>query len=164
VLEALGRLDTGRRKAVRYVIAGPVVDPDFETRLRRLANSGGVDVIFTGDIDDDVLSRHYAGADIFAMTSEPQANSVEGFGLAFLEASAAGLPILGYRTGGVEEAVQDGRTGLLVEPGDMGGLVGALTRLIDDAALRERLGENGRQWAAKFSWESCATAVYGDLP
>ena len=122
-----------------------------------------MEVVFCGEADDAALQRHYAEADVFALTSELQSKSVEGFGLVYLEASASGLPILGHRTGGVEDAVQDGVTGLLVEPGDQAGLDSALATLVEDAALRERLGANGRKWARKFSWDRCAEAVYGDL-
>ena len=50
-----------------------------------------------------------------------------------------------------------------IEPGDEAGLDSALTTLVEDAALRERLGANGRKWAETFSWDQCAEAVYGDL-
>jgi glycosyltransferase involved in cell wall biosynthesis len=56
------------------------------------------------------------------------------------------LPIVASRVGGIPEAVRDGETGLLVEPGNPVDLAQALTRLLGDDALRQRLGQAGRQW------------------
>jgi len=164
ILEALGRLEHDQQKGVRYLIVGPVVSCTYAKVLSKLAQNTATEVIFCGEVDDAALRKYYAAADIFVLTSELQPKSVEGFGLVYLEASASGLPILGHRTGGVEYAVQDGVTGLLIEPGDKAGLDSALATLVEDAALRERLGANGRKWAEKFSWDQCAEAVYGDLP
>ena len=109
-------------------------------------------------------ARHYEAADLFALTSEATPRSVEGFGIVCLEASANGLPVLAHRTGGVEDAVRAGVTGLLVEPGDDAALADALRRLAGDPDLRRRLGDNGRRFASGFSWDACASATYGDLP
>ena len=163
VLEALSRLDESRRGRIRYLVVGPVVDRRYADSLRRLATSTGAEVMFTGEVTDEALIGYYQAADIFLMTSEQQPRSVEGFGLAYLEASANGLPVIGYRCGGVEDAVRHEVTGLLVEPGDVEGLTKALARLIQDSGLRKYLGERGKEWAAQFSWEASAQAIYDDL-
>ncbi len=64
----------------------------------------------------------------------------EAYGLAYLEAQAAGLPVVAFRTGGVPEVVADGETGLLVDPGDDAGFAAAVGRLLSDEALRARMG------------------------
>jgi len=69
---------------------------------------------------------------------------MEGLGIALLQASAAGVPIIACRAGGMPEAVRDGRNGLLIEPGDGPALVSAIDRLAADAALRRQLGDGGR--------------------
>jgi glycosyltransferase involved in cell wall biosynthesis len=163
VLEALKRLDAGLRGRIRYRVVGPVVSRRYADSLLRLANATGVEVIFCGEISDGDLTGYYGEADIFVMTSEQQPRSVEGFGLAYLEASANGLPVVGYRCGGVEDAVRHDMSGLLVAPGDVAGLAAALERLIEDSGLRNRLGAGGRRWAAGFSWEASAEAIYADL-
>ncbi len=66
--------------------------------------------------------------------------------MAYLEASARGLPIVAMRSGGVEAVVRDGETGLLTPEGDSAAFAGALRRMIDDAPLRDRLGECGRRF------------------
>ncbi|ATE62293.1 glycosyltransferase [Thauera sinica] len=69
---------------------------------------------------------------------------MEGLGVSLLQASAARVPIIASRAGGMPEAVRDGVNGLLVEPGDMRQLAGAMDRLLGDPALRARMGEAGR--------------------
>lgn len=86
---------------------------------------------------------------------------MEGLGVSLLQASAAGVPIIASRAGGMPEAVADGRTGLLVPPGDALALRDALRRLIEDPALRRRLGDQGR---ARIEREfSVETMVRGNL-
>jgi glycosyltransferase involved in cell wall biosynthesis len=78
-------------------------------------------------------------ADIFVMPTRHEA-----FGMVFQEAAAAGLPVVATAINAIPEIVEDGTTGLLVPPGDTPALVAALGRLIDDAALRCRLGRTAR--------------------
>jgi glycosyltransferase involved in cell wall biosynthesis len=74
---------------------------------------------------------------------------MEGLGVSLLQASAAGVPVIASRAGGMPEAVRDGENGLLVPPGDDAALADALRRLIGDAALRRRLGDGGRALIAR---------------
>ena len=74
---------------------------------------------------------------------------MEGLGVSLLQASAAGVPIIASRAGGMPEAVRDGENGLLVPPGDVGALRQALQRLIDDTELRRRLGRGGPELIAR---------------
>lgn len=75
----------------------------------------------------------------------------EGFGLAAVEASAAGVPVVASRLGALPEIVADGKTGLLVSPGDADELAAALRRLLDDPALRSRLGSAARRRSDRFA-------------
>ncbi len=86
----------------------------------------------------DVLSLHKA-FDVFALSS-----ITEGLGTALLDAMACRRPVVASRTGGIDEAVEDGRTGLLVEPRDEAGLADALVTLLEDDARRARMGDAGR--------------------
>lgn len=70
---------------------------------------------------------------------------MEGLGVSLLQASAARVPIIATRAGGMPEAVRDGQNGLLIAPGDVAGLSAAMNRLLDDAPLRQRMGQAGRQ-------------------
>lgn len=69
---------------------------------------------------------------------------MEGLGVSLLQAAAARLPIIASRAGGMPEAVRDGENGILIEPGDVAALAAAMKRLLDDPALRARMGEAGR--------------------
>lgn len=164
VIRALAEVAAARPQA-RYVIggAGP-----YEKPLRDLARQQGVEgrVDFVGFVPEEELPGLLAAADVFAMVSRqrPEAGDVEGFGIVFLEANAAGTPVLGGRSGGVEDAVIDGRTGLLVDPQNVAAVAAALVQLLGDAALRRRLGEEGRQRVqddfdrrrrAAELWEAC---------
>ncbi|MBS0545761.1 MAG: glycosyltransferase [Proteobacteria bacterium] len=69
---------------------------------------------------------------------------MEGLGVSLLQASAARVPIIASRAGGMPEAVREGVNGLLIAPGDVAALAAAMNRLLDDSALRTRMGEAGR--------------------
>jgi glycosyltransferase involved in cell wall biosynthesis len=95
-----------------------------------------------------------AAADIAVLASHE-----EGFPNAVLEAMASRLAVIGTRAGGIPEAIDDGKTGLIVEPRDPAKLGAALARLIADAPLRIAMGKAGRaRIEAKFSVEGCAAA------
>jgi starch synthase len=82
---------------------------------------------------------------------------VELLGLVLLEAMASGTPVVCSRIGGLPEIVEDGVTGLLVEPGDVGALHDAMDCILRDRTLAERLGRNGRERALeRFTWDACA--------
>src|SRR5437588_377387 len=84
----------------------------------------------------------------------------EGLPLCVLEAMAHGRPVVASAVGGIPELVEDGVTGYLVEPGDVGGLRAAIERLLADPALRRRLGRAGRaRVAERCSWEHVTAAT-----
>lgn len=95
-----------------------------------------------------------AGCDLFALATEQEAS-----GTVYVEAAAAGLAAIGTDVGGVSEMLRDGETGLLVPVGDVPALRAALERLVNDPALRRRMGEAGRRLfrdEGKFSLETLA--------
>jgi glycosyltransferase involved in cell wall biosynthesis len=84
----------------------------------------------------------------------------EGFGVVCAEAMAHGRPVVATAVGGLQELVDDGRTGLLVEPENPQALRAAIDRLLADEDLRRRLGEAARaDVAARFAWETVAAAT-----
>ena len=89
----------------------------------------------------------YADADLFCLPSLQ-----EGFGIVFLEAMAAGLPVVAGDAAAVPEVVDDGTTGLLVDPRDPAAVAGALLRLLDDADLRRSMGRAGRERVRAYGW------------
>lgn len=107
----------------------------LETESRRLGLE--THVRFTGFRDD--LARWLPCLEIVVHPAD-----MEGLGVSLLQAAAAAVPVIATRAGGIPEAVRDGETGLLVEPGDVDGLRAAILRLLDDAALRTTMGARGR--------------------
>jgi len=159
-LQALQALPDELRRRVEYWIVGSTAKSSYESRLREAAADPNVSVRFLGDIPDEELTHIYDLADIFALTSIDHGHSVEGFGLVYLEASAHGLPVVAHRVGGVAEAVADGETGFLISPHQPEALVEAFRKLIEDAPLRHRLGEAGRPWARRTTWERSAELLF----
>jgi phosphatidylinositol alpha-1,6-mannosyltransferase len=143
-----------------YVIVG--TGPD-RTRLEQLAASLGVSehVRFAGDVSDDDLPGFYAKADIFSLPTReiPAEDEIEGFGIAYVEASASGVPCIACDAGGVSDAVVDGVSGLLVAP-TATAVADAALRLLGDAALRARLAEGGRMLVERdLNWDRAAREV-----
>jgi glycosyltransferase involved in cell wall biosynthesis len=152
IIEAMHALPAAQRESIEYWLVGSGSKENYEERLRESASRSGLIVRFLGRVPDDELARIYSQADIFAMTSIDHRNSIEGFGLVYLEAAAHGLPVVAHAVGGVAEAVVDGVTGLLVPPADREALTAAFSRLIVDRDLRCKMGAAGRKWARRNSW------------
>jgi len=120
--------------------------PDAE-RLTALA---GPSVRLRGRLAPDELEQAWAEADLHVMAARTEAEGdTEGFGLVYLEAAARGLPSIGARSAGAAEAIEHGRTGLLVDdPRDVDELAAAIDRLASDPELRDRLGRAAHaRWA-----------------
>lgn len=106
------------------------------------------DVLFAGRVSDHDKARFLKTADIFCAPSTGQ----ESFGIVLLEAMAAGRAVVASDIHGYKKVVQRNVTGLLVEPKDPAAICTALARLIEDPALRERLGAAGARRATDFDW------------
>lgn len=125
--------------AVDYRVVG---SGDDLPRLRALAERLGVSdcVTFTGALTDAALQDCYRRCSVFVMPSEG-----EGFGIVFLEAMAYAKAVIGGAHAGTPSVVADGETGLLVERSDIEGLSAAITQILRDDRLRQRLGSAGKQ-------------------
>ncbi len=127
-----------------FAVAGGGAD---RPRLEELARSLQVEsaVLFLGRVSDAEKSALLASADVFAMPVRREGQSVEGFGLTYLEAAWFGVPSLAGRDGGAADAVLDGETGLLCDGADQGDVTRKLLSLLGDAALRKKLGAAARE-------------------
>lgn len=101
------------------------------------------------------LLEIYRQADVFVMPS-----LIEALGIAFLEAMACGLPVIGTSVGGIPEIIEHGRNGLLVEPNNAHQLSQALIQVLKDDNLRQRLVQEGLDTAAQFNVERMMNCTY----
>jgi glycosyltransferase involved in cell wall biosynthesis len=107
----------------------------------RLRKAGGARVKVLGFLDQSELLGWYLSADVVVV---PTLN-YESFSYTCAQAMAAGLPVVASRIGGIPQTIEDGTSGLLIEPGDSTRLADALVRLLKDPRLRDRLGRAARE-------------------
>jgi rhamnosyl/mannosyltransferase len=153
-LDVLLRAARGLDAVVMLVGSGPE-----EVPLRRLAAILGLGerVLFIGAVSEEDLPAYYHAADIFVL---PSVYRSESFGLAMVEAQACGLPTISTELGTATSVVNvHGETGLVVEPGSVEALATALRTLLDDRALRERLGARAQKLSERFSAARMAAAT-----
>jgi phosphatidylinositol alpha-1,6-mannosyltransferase len=160
VMHAVARLRE-RIPNILYIVAGT---GRHHATLQGLVEDLGIAgcVRFLGRVSNDELPALYGACDAFVMPSRfrESDHDVEGFGIVYVEAGACGCPVIGGRSGGVEDAVLDERTGLLVDSTDVEALAQAIVRLWSDPTLRERLGAAGCERAgAELTWQHFAARV-----
>ncbi len=116
---------------------------------KELSRSLGIrNVIFTGFVTLEELGASYACADIFASASD-----TETFGLTYVEAMHMGLPVVAVRMLGAAEVINDGKTGILVQPNNPPDFAKAMEKLISDEKLRKTMSDEARRYADGYSIE-----------
>lgn len=149
VIQALSHIPPHDR--IRLVVIGN--GPESH-RLQQLAKFSPHQVQFFTNASDAFVAEWYAASDVFCLPVKETSEDVEGFGIVFLEASLAGIPVIAGKTGGAVEAVVDRETGILVNPYDVRGVTQALTLVLGDKELRRKMGASGRERALRdFRWE-----------
>jgi phosphatidylinositol alpha-1,6-mannosyltransferase len=152
VLRALARIQD-RYPDLRYAVVG---EGEYQPALEVQAQELGVAdrVRFLSSVPDRDLPALYNCAEIYLGVSRLLEQRVEGFGISLCEASACGVPIVAGRSGGIPEAVRDGETGILVDAESAEAVAHALGRLLDDPALRTRMGTAGRHAVERYyNWD-----------
>ena len=160
LLHAIDKLPSALKERLTCLFVGPLKHKNYAKKFSVLSKRIGCEVQYLGDLSNKDLKETYQNADIFALTSIPTPNSIEGFGFVYLEASAHGLPILAHNIGGVNDAVLDGKTGLLCAPDKPDELLENLQELIEQHETRKALGVTGFEWAAKHSWIDITQKLY----
>lgn len=147
------------RKALPAASLTVVGDGDDRGRIRAIATDLGVadHIQFAGKVTDEELWALYAKASLFALPGravlgpDPEG---EGFGLVFIEAQAAGVPVVAGRAAGAVEAVRDGSTGVLVDPEDPADVARVIVDLLRDDHRRAEMADAGPKFVAEeFSYE-----------
>lgn len=154
LLEAASKIKAAARD-VSFVIVG---EGDMKQDLIDYAKELKISdkVIFTGYRED--VDRIFSVFDVFVMPS-----LTEGLPLALLEAMAAGKPVIASNVGGIPTVIEDGKTGILVEPRDVAGIEKTITDLINDRDLSDTIADNGRKFVEKNFSLSVSTGRYEDL-
>jgi phosphatidylinositol alpha-mannosyltransferase len=150
-LRAFARL-AGELEDVHLVVVGDGRDRDAVGLLPEAVRRR---VVMLGAVAHEDLPRYHAAAHAFVASATGQ----ESFGIALVEAMAAGLPVVATDIPGYREVVRDGVEGLLVPPNDPNGLAGALRRVLTDRELAAGLSAAGRERAAAYAWDVVAPRV-----
>ena len=112
-------------------------------------------VRFLGVVPDSDLPALYNSAEVYlGVSRKDKGTRVEGFGVALAEAAACGVPVIAGQSGGLAEAVQDGETGVVVDPENSEAVVAALGRVLGDQLFARRLGQAGRKAVETYyNWD-----------
>jgi glycosyltransferase involved in cell wall biosynthesis len=159
LLDAIAALPTDH--ATLHLAGRADVDVDYAARVRTRASSPNLmdRVVVHGPVTRDEVAALYRGADVFALPSYDEA-----YGTVYGEALAAGLPVVGWRSGNLPNLVEDGREGCVVSPGDVAALSAALLRLSTDDDWRAALTASARERGRRLpTWDDAADAFFGAL-
>lgn len=146
----LYRLFEAKRPDIRMVVTG-----EGPTKARLQKNMPNA--IFTGKLTGDDLARAYASADVFVFPS-----TTETFGNVVLEALASGLPVVAANAGGPSDIIQNGQTGILIEPKNEKAFYDEITRLLDDHSLYRTVQKNAVDYAKSQNWDSLCQKLFAE--
>ncbi|GBF09729.1 glycosyl transferase, group 1 [Aeropyrum pernix] len=132
----------------RLIVAGKGTEL-LSGYVKRLGIEHAVEIY--GEVDEETKMKLLCRAWVLIQTSKK-----EGFGIVVLEAAACRTPAVAYNVPGLRDSVKHMETGILVEPGNIEQLAGAIVRLLTDEKLRSRLAESAYMYAQSFSWDNTA--------
>jgi glycosyltransferase involved in cell wall biosynthesis len=160
-LAALALLPNDLRRRITWLVIGPDGEADYVAELKQAAGQADCDIRFLGPEPNETIRDLYTASDFFCLTGLPDTTGrVEGFGLVYLEAGAAGLPSVATEVGGVPDAVLADETGILVAP-SVENISQAIAEMAADRGLRAILAAGASAHARALSWERCAATTYG---
>ncbi len=148
------------KNVIFLIVGGNPIDSlthkdDIYSCIKTEINNLGLEnhVALLGKLERDELVKIYNSSDIYVLPAIFVEGDMEGFGIVLLEAAAAGIPVVSTRLGGITDAVEEGVSGILNEPGDWQGVTTSIITLIENQTLRKKLGSSGRDRVRKqFSW------------
>ncbi len=142
-----------------YVLGGT---GEKEKDLKRLVHNLKLKdaVRFLGHLSEEEKIKTFCAADIHIMPSIQVGPMIEGFGIVFMEAAAAGLPSIAGKIGGQPEAVLHGKTGLIVDGTNINEVKEAIKKLVINAKLRKEMGNMAREWAKTHDWPTISQKIW----
>lgn len=142
---------------LHYVIVGKRYKDDYYQRLEKLISEFGlkdrVHILDTIDRKEELQSI-YKNAELFCLFSQNVGHDIEGFGMVFLEAAAAGLPVVGSKNCGIEDAMEEGKNGLLVATRDPHDFAKAILDILRNPELKKRMSAASLDLARRSSWDN----------
>jgi phosphatidylinositol alpha-1,6-mannosyltransferase len=129
---------------------------DMVTEIAAAASQLGLErhVMLLGSLSNDDVVKLYQTCDLVVLPALATPDDVEGFGIVLLEAAAAGKPVIATRAGGIPDAVEQGKSGLLVDAGDYDALSQATVNLLSDEKQRQMMGAYAQKRLSEhFTWE-----------
>ena len=160
-LEAFAKIATNFPE-LKYVIVGG--GPELENLKLKIKNLKLENrVIFLSYLHQDNVNALYQNAEAFILLSQDDQKDLEGFGLVFLEAAACGLPVIGTKGTGAEDAILEGRNGFLVPTGNAAGAAEMLGIILKDKKIRTDFAKRSVSFADEMTWEKAAgryVAIY----
>ena len=126
---------------------------DEEENIKKLVKELDLSsqVMFFKDISDDLKNSLVAKSNIFVMPSIIHKTSVEGFGIAYVEAAQYGIPSLGGKDGGASDAIDHDKTGLICDGNNLDEIYSSLNSMIENKRYIE-LGKDAKEYVSKFQW------------
>ena len=127
---------------------------DEEENLKKLVQELDLStqVMFFKDISTDLKNALISKSNIFVMPSVIHKTSVEGFGIAYIEAAQYGIPSLGGKDGGASDAIENDKTGLICDGNNLDDIYSSLNSMIENKRYLE-LGKNAKEYVSKFEWD-----------
>ncbi len=135
-----------------YLIGDGPERGKLETQVKMLGISKSI--VFKGNLPHSDIPKEVAGSAIFVGPSRR-----EGQGIAFVEAQAAGTPAIGTAVGGIPEVIEDGISGLLVQPENPQALAQAMLKLLRDPLLARQLAETAKKRVLRYDWNGITEEV-----
>ncbi len=143
---------------LKYYLVGDKSDKEYFSRLLNLAKELGVEkrTRFLSDVSDEELLVLYKRAKLFILSSLSEKSYFEGFGLVYLEANACGLPVIGSKDSGAEDAIINGQTGFLVSQNKPDIIAALIKEILNNDRLWQEISDGGIVRAQKFDWREIA--------
>ena len=138
----------------------PITDPKmtrFNITLEKAAELLEIKdkVIFVGKVSNDLIPAYLNSSDIFVRASRS-----EGLGISFIEAMAAGVPVIGPNVGGIPDLISDGKTGLLCKPEDPADLANKISALVSKPELASKIVKQSKQMVEdNFNWDKISSQI-----
>jgi phosphatidylinositol alpha-1,6-mannosyltransferase len=138
---------------IKYFSVGQGISTNYLKNLTKELELEDI-IKFFGECENNIRNELYKLSDIFVMPSITTNDSIEGFGLVFLEANYYKVPVIGSFSGGIRDAIENGKTGLLVKPNNLEDLIEKILYLYDNEEIRIEMGKQGyNRVINEFLWE-----------